>query len=239
LINRTTIRTTDPKAWILFGLALLVLMAIPASRVILAEDDGGGKQYEVTVTNLTRGETLTPLLVASHKAGLKFFELGEPASVPLEWLAEGGVTGPLSDWFMGMPSMVREVKTSSGPVMPGGSVTVTVAGGGKFDHISVASMLVPTNDGFFALNGVEGPKGNSTLTYYSPGYDAGTEANDEDCANSIPGPPPCAGTGFDPSRAGSEGYVHIHAGIHGIGSLVAADRDWRNPVAKITIRRFN
>ena len=36
---------------------------------------------------------------------------------------------------------------------------------------------------------------------------------------------------------GEQGYVHIHAGIHGIGNLVAADRDWRNPVAHISIRR--
>jgi hypothetical protein len=35
-----------------------------------------------------------------------------------------------------------------------------------------------------------------------------------------------------------EGFVHVHAGIHGIGDLVAADRDWRNPVAQIAIRRL-
>ncbi len=34
-----------------------------------------------------------------------------------------------------------------------------------------------------------------------------------------------------------EDYVHVHAGIHGIGNLPAADRDWRNPVAQITIQR--
>ena len=36
---------------------------------------------------------------------------------------------------------------------------------------------------------------------------------------------------------GEEGYVHIHAGIHGIGDLDASVRDWRNPVAEITIVR--
>jgi hypothetical protein len=47
----------------------------------------------------------------------------------------------------------------------------------------------------------------------------------------------CAGEGFDASRDGAEGRVLVHAGIHGIGDLVAADRDWRNPVARVTIRR--
>ena len=37
---------------------------------------------------------------------------------------------------------------------------------------------------------------------------------------------------------GGEGYVHIHAGIHGVGNLNPALRDWRNPVAKISIRRI-
>jgi hypothetical protein len=37
----------------------------------------------------------------------------------------------------------------------------------------------------------------------------------------------------------AEGYVHVHAGIHGIGSeVIPAERDWNNPVAKITIRRI-
>ncbi|MGH8621200.1 MAG: hypothetical protein ACRET3_03595 [Burkholderiales bacterium] len=36
-----------------------------------------------------------------------------------------------------------------------------------------------------------------------------------------------------------EGYVHIHAGIHGIGDLPPEVRDWRNPVARVAIRRVN
>ena len=71
-------------------------------------------------------------------------------------------------------------------------------------------------------------------------YDAGSERNSEDCAY-IPGPP-CEGAGVhDPAEA--EGYVHIHAGIHGIGPdtelVYPAEHDWRNPVAKITIRRVH
>ena len=37
---------------------------------------------------------------------------------------------------------------------------------------------------------------------------------------------------------GGEGYVHIHAGVHGIASLVPENHDWRNPVARIQIRRL-
>jgi hypothetical protein len=38
---------------------------------------------------------------------------------------------------------------------------------------------------------------------------------------------------------GGEGFVHIHAGIHGIGNLEASEYDWRNPVARITVRQVD
>lgn len=193
-------------------------------------------QYEVTITNVTRGQVFTPIVVASHKDGFHLFSAGQPASVELEQIAEGGDTGPLETSLRGSPD-VLEVADSGAPLPPGQSVTVMVNTRGQFDHLSVVSMLVPTNDAFFALNGVEGPKGKNTSVLYVPAYDAGTEANDELCT-SIPGPPVlCNGEGFNASREGAEGYIHIHAGIHGIGDLVAAERDWRNPVARITIRR--
>jgi len=204
----------------------------------------GGPRYEVTVTNLTRGQQFTPVLVASHREGVNLFTLGEAASPQLETLAEEGSTSPLATLLLSMPE-VGDVQTSPPPppasnlIDPGESVVVTVEAGAGFDHLSVAAMLIPTNDGFFAINGVEGPKGNKTLTLFAPAYDAGSERNDELCA-SIPGPnfAECGGPGGGAMVVGGEeGYVHIHAGIHGIGDLVPANRDWRNPVAKVTIRR--
>ncbi|MHB1051505.1 MAG: hypothetical protein ACYCZT_00340 [Thiobacillus sp.] len=73
------------------------------------------------------------------------------------------------------------------------------------------------------------------LTYLSNGHDAGSEPNDELCDN-IPGPP-CGGQDVSPD-AGGEGFVYIHAGIHGIGSLEPSEYDWRNPVARITVRQI-
>jgi len=211
-----------------------------------------GPQYEVTVTNLTRDQRFTPVLVASHKPGVSLFTLGQPASPELATLAEEGNTGPLATLLLSLPE-VMDVATSPAPppasnlVDPGESVSVTVDTKGGFDHLSVAAMLIPTNDGFFALNGVEGPKGNKSVEFFSPAYDAGSERNDELCA-SIPGPgfAECV-TDQNPMGDGGgamvvgdeEEYVHIHAGIHGIGDLNAAERDWRNPVAKITIRRVH
>jgi hypothetical protein len=187
--------------------------------------------YLITVTNLTRAESFTPILVASHKRGVHLFELGSAASDELTMLAEGGDTGPLTDTLAANRRVVA-TSVSSGLLAPGATVTIKVAAKGA-GYISLASMLIPTNDGFFALNNVR-VSGEGTSTFYPPAYDAGTEMNDEMCVD-IPGPV-CGGEGYSPNAAG-EGYVHIHSGIHGIGDLSAATYDWRNPVARITVRR--
>ena len=200
---------------------------------VAADEPGNNNHYEITVTNLTRGQSFTPILVATHKAGVSLFTEGAPASPELALLAEGGNTAPLAA-VLGANPDILDTTTIPGLLAPGKSVTVQVKMEDGFDHVSMAAMLIPTNDGFFALNGVRGPKGQKMLSFESPAYDAGSEPNDELCA-SIPGPA-CGGEGASPN-AGGEGFVHIHAGIHGIGNLPAADRDWRNPVAKVTIRR--
>lgn len=219
--------------------ALSVLVLFQSAPVHAYDDDDGAK-YEVTVTNLTRNQRFTPILVAAHKAGVQLFNAGSPASPQLAILAEEGNVAPLASLLLSNPN-VGEVTNSGALLNPGASVTQTIKASGGFNRISLAAMLIPTNDGFFALNGVLAPTGRQPLTLFSPAYDAGSERNDELCA-SIPGPNffECGGNGGGGAPSGGEeGFVHIHAGIHGIGDFDASERDWRNPVARITIRRIS
>jgi hypothetical protein len=117
--------------------------------------------------------------------------------------------------------------------MPGASLTVEITTGRPFKFISAAGMLVTTNDAFFAIRGVRVPWSRQKVVE-AEAYDAGSEANAESCDN-IPGPP-CGNPGVRDIED-AEGYVHIHAGIHGIGDLDSATHDWRNPVVEITIQR--
>ncbi|MGH9908959.1 MAG: spondin domain-containing protein [Pyrinomonadaceae bacterium] len=225
-------------------LGFMMMAGVLGSQVVFMQEENGqgrerGQRYQVTITNLTRGQQFTPILVASHREGLRLFELGEPVNAQMEILAEEGNTAPLAGLLSGMPE-VSDVISGTGLTDPGRSVTLTVETHGGFDHISVAAMLIPTNDAFFAINGVELPRGRRALTLFSPAYDAGSERNDELCA-SIPGPffAECGGPGGGAAPAGDEeGFAHIHAGIHGIGNLMASRRDWRNPVARVIIRRI-
>lgn len=194
----------------------------------------GPASYHVTITNITNSINFTPILLASHRKGVSLYELGSTASNELTAIAEGGDIAPLSAVLQDDPR-VADVQDSGDLLGPGESVTVTLSATHGAHNISMASMMLPTNDGFIALNSVKAPR-HGTVTYYSPGYDAGTEPNDELCI-SIPGPT-CGGEGPSPG-AGGEGYVHINRGIHGIGDLAPDVYDWRNPVAKITISRVN
>jgi hypothetical protein len=212
--------------------AAFVAALIFSSSSVLAD---GNATYDVTITNLTNSISFTPILVTSHRKPITIFELGFPASDDLSRVAEGGDTGPLTT-TLHADSQVVDVQSSAGLLGPGASVTVIVSAAHGAKHISIASMMLPTNDGFIALDSVRAPKRGST-TYFSPGYDAGTEPNDELCKN-IPGPT-CEGVPFSPGEdENDEGYVHIHRGIHGIGDLEASVYDWRNPVAKITVTRI-
>ena len=75
--------------------------------------------------------------------------------------------------------------------------------------------------------------------FNSPGYDSGTEENNERCS-SVPGPACPAGSGNEASGNG-EGFVHIHRGFFGISDdpadirLSESGYDWRNPMMRVEI----
>ena len=204
-----------------------------AAAILSLAGTAMAQTYDVTVTNITASQIFTPLLFVSHSRHVSLFHVGDPASVEVEWVAEGGNTAPLMRALEGSHD-VEDIQTLTDVLPPGASATVSLMTTARKKFISVIGMLVPTNDAMVALNGARAPK--SIATFRVPAYDAGTEANDEACAH-IPGPPTvCAGEGFNESREGAEGFVHIHRGIHGSASLNAAVYDWRNPVAQITIQ---
>jgi len=219
----------------------LALVSIFALAVPAAHGADSGRTYEVTVTNITRAQQFTPLLVATHRASVRLFKVGRPASAELATLAEEGDVAPLKAALDANPDVGRTA-VGAGLTDPGQSKTVRIETRRAFDRLSVAAMLIPTNDAFMALNGfdldelAEGER--RVVTVRVVAYDAGSERNDELCS-SIPGPSfvECGGPGGGAKVGGGEGFVHIHNGIHGIGSFNPAERTWLNPVAEITIHR--
>ncbi len=193
---------------------------------------GFEKTYEITVTNITKGISFTPFIAASHTRGVDVFEVGELASKELAAIAEGGDIGPLMEVLLASKK-VSDVQATleNGLLAPGASVSFEVDTYGKKRFLSLAAMLLPTNDTFVGLDSVRLPY-RGKVTYYAKAYDAGSEPNDEYCAN-IPGPV-CGGAGGSPDEGG-EGYIYPSPGIHGEGDLLQSAYNWDGPVAKVTI----
>lgn len=216
--------------------ASLTVGATFVASTVLADDrnDGEGvRRYAVTVTNITRGQGLARPVVIVHDRAFAMFTLGSPASPGLAQLAEAGNGGALLAEIAGSPLVYATAVGASG-IAPGASQIVEIATTRPLAQISVGAMLGTTNDGFMAVQGARLPLRGS-YTVDAEGYDAGSEANSQDCAF-IPGPP-CRDLNHNPATP--EGYVHVHAGIHvGGGGLTPSQHDWRNPVAQVEIKRI-
>lgn len=212
------------------------LTKVAAASALLAASFGASaghpQTYEITITNVTKGVIFTPILAVTHKKEIALFEVGQPASEPLADLAEGGATDPLVEALSGL-SAVTETQTGEA-IMPGMSITMEISASRR-DVLSIGSMLLPTNDTFLALDSVRLPRFFRPATYYAKAYDAGSETNDELCAN-IPGPQ-CNGTPFSPEDDG-EGYVYPSPGIHGEADLSREAYNWGDPVAVVNIVRL-
>jgi hypothetical protein len=221
------------------GIGLAAALAVSVPAIADSGDGPQNRQYEVRVTNITRGQQFTPLLTVVHTTRLSLFSLGAPASTALATLAEQGDTSPLTTVLSASPD-VASVATQDGLLGAGQMRTFLVSASGRFDSLTVAAMLIPTNDAFLSVTFADLPLNGQTVVRHGIAYDAGSERNDELCS-SIPGPffSECGGPGGGARVGGGEGFVHVHAGIHGIADLKASQRDWRNPIVSVSVRRIH
>ncbi len=192
-----------------------------------------GASYTVSVQNLTYHQVFSPIIAVTHDASISLLQAGEAAGEGITAIAEGGDTSILEAELDGV-AQVGGVATSGGPVPFAQHASFEVTGT-PGQVIIVVSMLVNTNDELMVVNSIALPSDSGDyVKTYAVAYDAGTETNDEICAH-IPGPA-CGGVGGSPDDDG-EGFIHVHRGLQGVGDLNAAQQDWRNPVAAVTITR--
>jgi hypothetical protein len=194
--------------------------------------------YEITITNLTTGQPITPAVFAVHSGRHDLFRRGTAASNGLQQLAENGGVPVLAAEVASNPSISASTVVGTEPLHPGTSASNTLVVTGRANRFSLASMLVCTNDGFGGIDGKRLPsKIGSERSYNAKAYDAGTETNTELFADLVP---PCSsfvtGTGMTNPALAEGGTVQRHAGIAGVGDLTGA-HDWSGAVVKVTIER--
>lgn len=194
-------------------------------------------RYEIQIDNLTEGQPLSPVTAILHTSGA-WWEVGQPASVALEKLAESGDNQDL----LAVDFMLASV-TGDAPTLPGNSLTLSLSIEDQPSvNLSVLSMLGNTNDGFTGLNAVDltNLAVGERLQFATYAYDAGTEANSESAAT-VPGPA-AGGEGYNTERDDVRDMVLMHSGVvsadDGLAtSALSQAQRFDNAVAKISITR--
>lgn len=222
---------------LLLGLATAAVSVLLAAPAALASD-GHAKTWQVTITNLTPpgpggpgSQPLSPPLFVVHSRKADVWSLGGIASAPVAAIAEDANNAPAESALSQLRG-VRSVTTGAGgPIPSGASVTYMVETKGRFNRLSVLTMLVNTNDGFTGLDSLR-LRGHGAMRYRMA-YDAGSEKNNE-LTGFIPGP--CCGHPFVRDPEGE--LIRMHPGIQGVGDLDPLVYGWSGPVAKIDIQRI-
>jgi hypothetical protein len=228
-----------------------VLAAAAAAAVATLGSPAGADRvatYEVTVSNLTTGQWLTPPAAATHDREFSLWRVGNSATVATKEIAENGNLDAAVGAFEASPLVFDWKVTPSPqgppPIAPGASVTfeITAPSNARF---SFASMLICTNDGFTGVDSLRLPRGRRPVVHALAGYDAGTEINTEAWVDLVP---PCAqltgfgdqgGTGVSNPALFENGVIAHHPGIAGVADLVPAVHGWTDPVASVEIRRID
>lgn len=166
--------------------------------------------YAIKLVNVTANQPLAPAAVVLHSDSNYAWEVGAPASLGLENLAESGSP----DMLLGEIDYAIDSMASEGILMPGASTTIYVEGEWSDSlALTIASMPVNTNDAFSGTTAwnIAGLENGMSLSALLPIYDAGTEANTESSA-SIPGPA-AGGEGFNAARDDIADVVARHNGV--------------------------
>lgn len=230
-------------------------------------DRAAEHRYEVTIRNLTVGQPFSPGVIVTHDRSATVWEVGGAPSDLLINIAEDGLSDEnlpagvtpegLIDGLRGVPGVYQVVATgipiddNAGQAPPAPQPpsvnTFEISAAGSANRLSIAVMIICTNDGFTGVSGVSLPRGlGKSTTFRSVAYDAGSEQNTEEFPHVVDpcqviGPqgtsPAIPNGNLGPSLPADGNTIAHHAGIQGIADLDPAAHGWTGPVAEITVTR--
>jgi len=240
---------------LILGSTVLAATAFSGIGAVAAAEKDDQATYRVTVTNLASGQPLTRPLVVLHNSKTSIVEAGAPASEGLQQLAENGNPAVLVD-ALSADGNVTAVVVGEHPIVSGGIpgaaelpsfATIEVSGDRKANRISIASMLICSNDGFSVVHDQKLPrKVGQSVVFRSDAYDAGTEINTESFSDLVP---PCQGlvgvsgevegAGASNPELAEGGVVSPHPGIAGEADLDAMAHAVAENPALIVVERIS
>jgi len=243
-VNNNTLLKRLPT-YLTVSLASVALLTLSAC-VHEEDDDDMAMQatYQITVTNLTNGQPLTPLGVVIHEATYMPWQLGSAVSVGLETLAESGSPAAFLSEADANTAVAMSASSTNGPFGPGASEMVSLSVDYSTDlQLTVAAMLANTNDAFTGVRNwdIGGLAVGESATTMTRVFDAGTEANTE-TAGSMPGPA-AMGEGFNADRSADLNRLTVHGGVVTaddglITSALDESHRWLGQAAKVVVTRM-
>lgn len=194
-------------------------------------------KFDLEVTNLTHAQPLSPIAFVAH-ADERLWSMGESSDTALETMAESGDNSAI----LARTDFLASIG-GTGVLLPGLSETIILESKQEsIPALSVATMLVNTNDAFTGKTGIDvsSMQIGDSISMMTVAFDAGTEANSE-TAGTVPGPA-AGGEGFNQDRDDVD-YVAYHPGVVGsdgglTSSSLSSVHKFDNPVMKLTITRL-
>lgn len=230
-------------------IAIMAALALMVAAVPAAANGGGLTTYEVTITNLAATQPISPPVVVTHERSVSFWKSGQAASDGIIAIAEDGdpsVAVAALEGVAGVTDVVNvgQPLTTAGTVFGDFTDTVTITiEGYPGDRISLAGMLICSNDGFAGLDSLKLPRSQRTVE--ARGYDAGSEINTERSEDIVDactdlGPVALDGdpNGNENDAVDADGVITRHRGIVGESDLLEA-HNWGRSVLSVSIAVAN
>ena len=98
---------------------------VPADNNDNDNNTGTDREFEMTVTNLTYAQPMSPLAMIVHDGSFQGWRIGTPASVPLEQLAEEGSAAEMLAAASANPG-VKMAISNEAVIAPGESDVLTI-----------------------------------------------------------------------------------------------------------------
>ena len=231
--------------------AVLAIAVATGATTASAHEEQHLRTYRVTLTNLTHGQPLSPPVAATHEGRGRLFRFGKLASDDIAAIAQDGNEAPLAA-SLSADDDVTDVVDVGTPLTPSGTTVGPFSDSVTFDisarpgdRLSLATMLICTNDGFTGLVGGRLPT-HGSKTYRLYAFDAGREMNTQDSTDIVD---PCSALGPAPLAGDPNGNldgpvenhpaqpIEPHPGITGVGDLSPAMHGWSGAVAMVTVER--
>lgn len=201
--------------------------------------------FDVSLTNLTLAQPLSPPAIVLHRSAYSPFTDGESASLPLEVLAEGGDRTDFITEVTDSGELLAAYEDTN-PIAPlsiGATEQLSILADDADDvRLTTITMLVHNNDAFTGINAanIAGMAVGETRIFNGPTWDAGTEN-----AASMPGPD-FGGEGFNPARDDIVERIRFHQGVVTAASIESGDPDsallerhrFDNPSSRLSITRI-